>query len=583
MKKYILLILIIQFCFFTKAQETLYGIEQIAGSETLVKDWFSDKGASGDYTFSVLLPVGGCPRCEGSIPLFFIDTKKYYPENHTIIIALCHNPKTAQEKLSAKNYGTNNIVCIDYDDPLMKSLHFKTGSVGVPYIVIVNNKTGDFINASPLLGISYDLDFFNSLTENLNIVKVNKTSRKTTANRFSGKILPAKIKLKALDTKPYNINCPDLPTISNLAFSKDISKTAWLEYETSTILLAEKKADRFVFTDTIKISEPEYYMFKAHNVPDSIVLALKYLNALQVMYLDIAFLNNDEDLLISASLPCLYWEDSIAEKLSYTNEACFIQYNLKNKSKTIIPLQLDSLLITSHTRFFIDEENQRVFMRVLKGWPVQGTTDCPKSADTDPFDDEFYDFSPMLSVLQMPQFVFSQYLGNLPQWHKQEHTGYFFFSPKICCDRKHIVVADTYTGEITTFEKNSLKQVSTFNITDKLLRKGLLVRNDTTINYNSTKSKLQNIIDKKELLPCRILDIAYAQNTYYILLTDEDNVILYVCFPETDKILSTDYIESSLTSDKNNMKLFYDNGQLKISAIDNHSGKVKINIMTLTQ
>lgn len=582
MKKLFLFIALTQACFLINAQETLYGIEQIAGTESLVKDRLTETGATGDYTFSVLLPVGGCPRCEGSIPLFFNDTKKYFPEVYNLIIALSDNPQTAENNISTKNYGTNNIICVDNDDPLMQSFNFKTGSAGVPYIVIINNNTGDFINASPLLGISYDLDFFQSLTENLETVKVDKISVKTNTNKFHSSISPSIIKLKSLENKSYNINCSTLPTVSNITLSKDLSKLALLEFETSSVLLSEKRTDQYVFTDTIKTTESEYYLFKAPDVPDSLVQALRFLNVMQIIYLDIAFSDNAEELLISASLPKLYWEDIVTEKLVYTNEACLIRYNLKEKSKTINPMQLDSLYITSHSHFYIDEEKQRIFMGILKGWPTQGTTAEPTSTDTDPFIDSFYDFSPMMSVLTYPQCTFSQYLGELPSWHKKEHSGYFYFSPKVCFDKNHYVVADTHTGEITTFDRNSLKQISTFNINDLLLKKGLLVKNDTITYSLQPNSKLQRIIDKKELLSSRILDVAYNKNTYYVLLTDEKNVILYICFPEINKLMSTDYIAPSFIGDINKMKLLYQNGEIKVISIVDNSGKVSLNTMTFT-
>lgn len=580
MKKLILLIALTGVCFLIIAQETLYGIEQIEGTEGIVRDRLSEVGASGHYTFAVLLPVGGCPRCEGSIPLFFNDTKKHFPDVYNLIIALSDNPQDAEKNLTTKNYSTNNIVCIDNDDPLMESFHFKTGGAGVPYIVIINNNTGDFINASPLLGISYNLEFFLSLTDNLETVKVDKISIKKDANNFQSSISPSKVTLKSLEDNSYNINCSKLPTISNISFSKDLSKIALLEFETSSVILAHKKNNQFVLTDTIKTTELEYRLFKAPDVPDSLMQALIYLNAIHVIYLDIAFSDNAEELLISVSLPKLYWEDILTEKLVYTNEACLIRYNLKEKTKTISPMRLDSLHITSHSHFYIDEEKQRVFMGVLKGWPTQGTTAEPSSADTDPFIDSFYDFSPMMSVLSYPQCTFSQYLGDLPTWHKKEHTGYFYFSPKVCFDKNHYVIADLHTGEFTTFDRNNLKQISTFNINDMLLKKGLLMKNDAITDSLQTNSKLQRIIDKKVLLPIRILDIAYNKNTYYVLLTDENNVILYICVPEINKIMSTDYIVSSLTGDMNKMKLLCNNGEIKVVSIVDNAGKVSLNTMT---
>lgn len=578
MKKLILFIILILSLFCAQAQETLYGIEQVKGTETIVKDRLAEIGASGDYTFLVLLPVGGCPRCEGSIPLFFNDTQKYFPEVYTLLFAISDTPISTAEELSTKNYGTNNLVCTNDDDPLMQSFHFKTGVIGVPYIVIINNNTGDFISASSLLGITYDLNFFKSLTDDLNVVKVEKISL-TTSNNISDKISPSKVKLNILDNKNYNINCSELSKISNISFSKDLSKLALLEYETSSILLAEKKADQYVFTDTIRPDDLEYYIFKAKNVPDTLALALRFMNVLQIIYLDIYFTNNAEDLMISASLPNLYWEDSIAEQLVYSNQACLIKYNLKEESKTITPMQLDSEYITSHSHFFVDEEKQRIFMGVLKGWPTQGTTAEPNSADNDPFLDSFYDFSPMMSILSTPECAFTQFLGNLPNWHKKEHTGYFYFSPKVCFDKKNVVVADTYAGEITTFDRNTLKQLSSFNITDVLLQKGLLVTDANAGNNTPSKSKLQSILDKKNLLPCRILDIAYNKDTYYILLTDEKNVILYIYLPKTNMLFSSESIESYL-SNTDNIKIFYDKGEIKVISLDDR--KASLNIMTFT-
>lgn len=580
MKKLFLFIALTQACFLINAQETLYGIEQIAGTESLVKDRLAEIGATGDYTFSVLMPVGGCPRCEGSIPLFFKDTKKHFPKAYITLIALSDDPIAAYEELSTKNYGTQNLVCTNYDDPLMESFHFKTGTIGVPYIVIINNHTGDFISASPLLGITYNDDFFKSLTDDLDTIKVDKISKKI-SNGISDKILPAKAKLQILDQSSHNINCSKLPKISNIAFSKDFSKLACLEYETSAVLLAERKANRYVFTDTIHTNNLEYYLFKAPDVPDSLAQALIYMNIMQIIYLDIAFSNDAEELYISASLPHLYWENIETEDLVYTNQACFIRYNLKEKSKAIVPMKLDSLYITSHSHFYIDEEKQRVFMGVLKGWPTQGTTAEPNSPENDPFLDSFYDFCPMLSVLTSPQYEFSQFLGELPDWHKKEHTGYFYFSPKMCHDKNHVVVADTYAGDIKTYDRNSLKQLSSFNINDVLTEKGLLVQ-DVVTNNIPAKNKLQEILDKKDLLPTRILDIAYNQGVYYILLTDEKNIVLYVYIHGANILLSTDNIASNLPNDKENIKLFFENGEIKVISVDEKSGKVSLNTMTFT-
>lgn len=582
MKKTLLFLIYMLSMFSLKAQDLLYGIEQVKGTESVVKNRLSEMGALGEYTFSVLLPVGGCPRCEGSIPVFFRDTKKHFPETYTLIIALSDKPEITKSNLSKKDYGTENIYNISYDDPLLESFHFNTDIAGVPYFVIINNKTGDFVNASPLLGIKYDYDFFCNFTKDLEKIKVKKITAKKTGSKDKH-IFPTNIQLRSIDDQRLIINNTNtaVSKISRLAFSEDLSKIVLLEYENPNILIAEKQSENYSVVDTIQPITAEFRLFKANNIPEDLFQALMSLNVLQVMYLDVAFSSNMEDLMISVSLPELYWEDSIAEKISYMNKACLLHYNYKTKSRAYIPMQLDSLWITSHSKMFLDEEKQRMFLSIAKGWPAQGTTAEPTSSESDPFNDEFYEFSPMLSVMKLPEATFINHIGKLSDWHKNEQTGYFFYSPKVCFDKDIMAVADINVGDISVFDRNTLKQKTHFNLFDLLANKQLLEKKNTSVRHDSSKSKLQNIIDKKEKLSCRVLDMALSNGFYYFLITDETNVVLYLYNPDTQFIISTNYLETEIAKCKNNnMRIFSDDtGNVGIIAIDDSAENININLI----
>lgn len=500
MKKQLLALLFLTFgaASLSFSQELLYQIRQQPASEQQIKDFLLDNKCSANYTFAVILPIGGCPRCEGAIPLFFNNAKSSFPDENRLLIAVSAKTKAAQTSLSKKEYGADTTILLKTSDPFLDNFSFETENIGVPYLAIFNNKTGELIQATATLGLHYDETFFLSFTKDL--VKARTT---------------------------YDIIGSDtiISTVLKYAYTPELDKLAIVDQNTSSITLCEMDEKTYIIRETIMPSPFEYKMFQAPDVPDDLALALKLMNVLNVLYLDVVFANNDK-IIATASLPELYWENIETEDLAYKNKACLLHYDIASKAKAIIPLQISDTTYADHTEFFYDEKHQSLFFPFLKGWPVVGTTMEPEQTKDDPEEEPFYQNCPMVAEFHEENGRFLRYHGTLPPAHQKIKTGYLFASPKVHFTETEMILADCYSGMLFFFDTETKKLNREIPLFEGL---------SNYINVNEIKqspkeekiSRLQQIIAKKSHFPFRIVDICFDGQNLYGIIANEDKT--YLC------------------------------------------------------
>ncbi len=491
-----ILLLILWPMIFSFSQELLYQIHQQPATEQQVKSFLHENSCHAEYSFAVILPVGGCPRCEGAIPLFFNHAKKKHSDSNRILIAVSDKTKAAQIALSKKQYGADTTVFMTTNSPFLQHFTFETGYIGVPYLMVFDNEAGLLINATSTLGLQYSEFFYNKFTQDLRPAQ--------TCHEIIGS-----------DTV--------ISKVSNYTVSEDFTKLALIDHITSDIIFCELQGDHYAISEIIRPSSLEYSLFKSPDVPDEFTTLLQQMNVLNVFYLDLAFDLKRNRIIATASLPELYWENIETEDLAYKNKACILIYDLEAKEKTIIPLQITSETMADHTEMYFDYENETLFIPIKKGWPVIGTTDEPSIPEEDPETEGFYLHCPMLAEFTLDNGLFVQHIGTIPYKHKLLKSGYFYFNPKVQFDQEEMVLADCYTGELFFLDRKTKALHRQANLLNQLPDSLYQEKEKHHLSLPNTSNRLQALFDKITNFPFRLVDFCIHDNALHGIITDETN------------------------------------------------------------
>lgn len=578
MKKLILVIIVLLSSYFVFSQNNLYDIKQVKDSESKIVDFIENLELNNNYTFAVLLPLGSCPRCEGVIPLFYKQAKELFPDEDKMLLVIDDNHNAAIDFLSKHNYGTDKISIIPSNADILKTMCFTTDNIGVPYLMLINNKTGVIVNAVSSLGLTFDDDFFNDFVSDFDKKRIPICNEIINNKKNIVSVsLPFKTIVKEFDIECYNVTNVDsvVTSVYKYAVSDHSDKIAVIDYLTQNILLLDFNDGNYNVCSVIKPSEEEMRMFKDENVSEEMYQILKAMNIPNIFYLDIDFIENNEYLLYSASLPKIYWEDIVNEQLAYSNQACFIKRKVSDvKEVYYSTINTNSISDFSHSNFYFDDTYKYVYFPVVKGWPVKGTTSSPENEAEDPSKDSFYNDS--YSVLKYGlDGNFIETISELPQWHKDNKTGYFFFKPIVKFDKNYTYITDSFTSTISILDNDSKISVKEINLAE-LLNINI---SDNNFVYEDSLNQLQLIQSKQVLLPINVIDmIPYNAELHFVILYNDTRY--YLSLDKNNNIINAFVIPNEIQGYKiDNIKLYANN---KVSLISLNCNNDKLEIVKLS-
>lgn len=538
MKKIILLSLLILISLQHNAQnDLLHFMAQKKNSQSTIMEWFNKYSIKSDYVYAVLLPLGGCPRCEGAIIHFFNHIKSLDSVNQSLLIAIYPNTFAAANYLKNKNYGTDNVIIIDPKDDFLDCFTFSSITVQVPYLTKFNRNSGTLLKAVSLLGLNYSIEvakeFYQTVDtiqlsdyyfKNINIhaqndVRVqNHFITKTDINKI------AKYGIRAIVVFPIKEVEIDetevvISQVMNLSISNDLNILSVDDHLTASTFLFHLIDSVYHFYSQYPLQHNLSRKFISDDIPDQLVEFLEKTNLLHTMYLKSEIY--EDEIFFSASLPNLFWEDKEKEKLGYMNQAVILSESLSvgNDLKDLSYTVFDSLIVReasgfSHANFFIIGDS--IFLPVKKGWPVSGTSSAPTTNLDNPFDDAFYSNAAAFNVFSRDG-NFEGTFGQLPDLHRQFKLGYAFFEPIIKrTDSKRYFMADKHTCTIYELD----------NVNGTVKRSINLVNNFQYVNldnFDLSNPCLSHFRQISYYLDTQIIDfIVFGERLYAILLSGDE-------------------------------------------------------------
>ena len=581
-KKFLFVVILIVLSVIGYSQKKLYEIEQVLGKEKYISEFMYNAGMKKQYTFAVLLPLGGCPRCEGCIPLFFKQAKEAFPNENHLLMVLHQNEEAAFNFLRDKDYGASHIAVIDYDSKFLEALHFATTTVGVPFLLIIDNENGYITNATSTLGLNYSQQYFDEFSSNIQNSRIpvfeiptatdsSQIKEITSSNMFDKNNIELEIK----QNTAVNVDVIQIPGIDTLVSSimaffvkEDLSAIGMIDYLTKKVAIVTSENGNYRIKRVFSTKEDEFQMFKADNVPIELYEYLKQINLLNVFYLDLSIIG-DDDVYLTTSLPELYWENIETESLAYKNKACLMHIELEEnlENRTYIEIPENESAIFSHSNFFMDSR-KHCFFPAQKGWPVIGSSDRPENDEENPFVESFYDNCPDI-VEYESNGVFCRTIGILADWHKQNRTGYFYHKPIVRFTDNDIMVIDPYISNITIYDYETAQTKNTVN-----LNKTIEIQQDENyLEHLQSGSMLDVIKSKGQDLKWRIIDATKKGNNYYAIVRSSERTLILKMDDNLE--IADSVIELELgDSDATDMRLLPSDG-LSIVGYDNNPKGVR--------
>ncbi len=555
---------------------TLHQMNQYEGSDSALKAMITEYQLDKDYTFGVWLPIGNCPRCEGAIKPFYEQLSQSFPNQNLVLFFLYPKKQVAIDFIENSDYGFKNTIYLK-PNTVSHIFHFSSGNnAQVPYLFILDNASGKLIKSAATLGLAYNETFFNEFTDITNDaykiknmvalkeetlsckkpfvdikadIAVNKGNIKVTKSNFL-----SKYKLFYIDESKQRIS-----SIINYGLSQDGNNLIISDHLTDKIFLYSIEDSLFHFQQVVKISKELEHSFISDDIPQEVVNQLESMNVLHSMYLN-SFLDNDI-LYITASFPNLYWEDKPAEEIGYANNAVVITGTLSKNlhDLKVVELNTDTTRVKySHTKIFTSNLSDYYIFPLYKGWPVSGTEPAPPTEEDNPFISSFYDNTQALALFNKSG-KFHSMVGQLPLWHKQNLTGYFYYSPIVkFSNPEQIILCDALIGQFYSIDLKDNKSeliIDVFNVKS----------NSEELNLELYPTPLQYIKEQQKYLKNKVEDFLIAENKLYVVVSSGDNLSMLKYNLET-KSLEGDYT----------MCNGYEGFNISMPKLLNHNGEIKI-------
>lgn len=444
---------------FSSPPDDLHFILQKEGTQQNVVEYFSESNIAfrKDTVYIVLLPPMVCARCEGIINPFILELREQYPETEVALMVFYPKTKALNSYLRKRQFIADHVLACT-DDSFLDNFHFSTGDLQVGYILKMAVGSGKLITSKSTLGLTMDTDFIQWLLEVKTPQETYKASGISTDNKpenfpsldynqLKNNILYA-TSIKDLEEKPGH----PLSLIEFPSFSEDIKYFSFLDGLSNSIYIYSLEESGASFMNALFPGDEEDRMFIAGDIGDTLFLFLKQMNIINSMYFSNTFIG--DRVMITASLPRIFWEDKETEKIAYFNQPSYLLKDIKT-GKTILHVipetNSDTLLSFSHIESKCIEKGKYFFLPVSKGWPVSGTKSLQwDNVEVNPFRAEFYHNIPLFSVYdQKGRFI--RYFDYLDSVFIQNKTGYTFSNPLVKSFDGKLWVINPNSGELRCF------------------------------------------------------------------------------------------------------------------------------------
>lgn len=500
-------------------ENDLHTIRQIKGGENAFKELLisADIEMKSDTFYTILLPPMVCSRCEGTIQPFIHELKDQDPAAEVIIIAYYPRKEALRMYLENRNYKADHILA-STDDSFLKSFRFSSGTIQAPYILKMTG-SGEMLFGKSTLGMDMDEHFVGWIIACSNVLPKVPADKK----EIKQDSIVADIYIQSLDKITLKPDREILITensehpISKClypALSNDLSHYAFMDELTFNIEIYKLSGNIAYFYTTIKPKPSVERMFIHEDINDSLYFILKKMNIVNTMFFGSSFLG--DTLIVSASLPNIFFQDEMQEELAYYNTVSYLYYDINSGElmKNITPqLSEYAELTRDHTNTEILNNGRYFFIPVSKGWPVSGHEMLDQAEIEDnPFRDGFYDNCPLYSVYD-DKGNFINYIGRLDPYFEKKCLGYSYANPMAAYNDGVYWIADAYSGLMEAY--NDLYSP------EKIAQVRIFKQNETKKIPDETNA-LDYIISFSDEMKTRLIDFKVIHGKIICIVRQDD-------------------------------------------------------------
>ncbi|MBW6492582.1 MAG: hypothetical protein K0B15_15460 [Lentimicrobium sp.] len=562
MNKLILISFFLFASFYVLSQEDkendLHWMKQKVGSELNVIDFFQKSNLSTEninYLYAIVFNPMSCPRCEGAINPFIRELRKV--DSTSIVCLIIENSKTNAVKsyLTKRKFEAPYII-IDTEEKFTKNFEFSTKEIQVPFITKFDLEKGVLIISKSTLGINLNADFVERIHSQTNPqMQVTESSNSYDYNNLSSSTMNL---LKPLSKCLLNENTQHpISHISYPNLSKSGKIFCFKDELTQAIFAYEIKDTIATLINVLEPTEDEKKLFISPEIGDTLYTMLNKMNILNCMYFNCSLLS-DDSVIISASLPKVFWEDKLNEHLAYYNEIVYLIKDLNNNTIRYFTLDTAFSDITlSHTSTSFDLYNNSLYIPISRGWPY-GDKELldPNDTISNPFNSKFYNSSPLMAKFDF-QGNFISFIGKLDSTFALNKVGYTYINLTVKSFDSTIFYTTGYSGDLYWFLNNqnytnSIKLFTPLKYTPnssydkqplKYLQECQNIYNKNIIDFICHEKYIYTVVKQHELYKIFVTDglsiikefdlpnlINKDKFVTYILKINDETVICYGVF-----------------------------------------------------
>jgi hypothetical protein len=521
----------------------LHQIRQVDGTNKNILDFFSQTGIMfySDTAYCIIIPPMMCSRCEGVINPFIFELEKIDPD--AMVIVFAYYPKTAalRHYLEQRQFRADHTIASS-DPGFLENFHFSTDEIQVPYITKLNISTGDLLVGKSTLGLEMNTEFVHRLRAFKGpITKYNIENSYDSDYQASAPVIDLKNSVLPI-SQPYSemlLGEEEGYPISRVlfpSFNDELSYFSFMDELSYTIYLYHISDGCLSFVQGIAPGKDEERLFIDPAINDTLLLLLKKMNIINSMYFSSTFIG--DSIVVTSSLPFIFFEDSTKEKLAYYNKSTFL-YRIIGKDsikRYVTPEPLpDSNLTLEHLKTQYIQSGKYIIIPVSKGWPVSGTEMLEEvAAEDNPFLETFYNQAPVVAIYDN-QGNFISYFGQLPEYYEDMCLGFSFSRPMVRDHEGIFWYADKYLGKIYGYKGLDQQKhnfiVNVFEIPEY------------QSDIDPSTQPLDYIRDHKKVFSQSILDFQVLKDTVYVV-TGHDDFYFYKKYHTGGKLISQSLLPS---------------------------------------
>ncbi len=542
----------------------LHQMRQLEGTNENIIEFFEKTELifTNDTVYFIFVPPMRCSRCEGVINPFITEIKNINPDAKVVLLAFYPKTGALEYYLKKRKFRADYVIALT-DLTFLDNFYFSAGHLQVPYITKFNISSGDLIIGKSTLGLSMNSEFAHWINNcYVDIVKY-KPQKQNQQSEYQA-VPEIHIDEKGLQVmKPvreivlgeeegYPISKAYYPS-----FDDQIEHFSFMDELTCSIYLYKCSEIGAVFLRALEPTTEEENLFRGPDIDDTMFMVLKQMNIINTMFFSNTFIG--DSLVISASLPDIFWENKAMEHIAYYNKITYLyrDVNTGDLIRYVTPENIaDSLFTIDHQSTFIINDGKLICIPVSKGWPISGTEMLNKEDSlNNPFIESFYDFTPILAVYDR-NGKFLSYIGKLDDVFKSKKVGYSFSKPMIRYKKGIYWYTDTYNGVI--YGQKSLKsrkpayRIKVFDLPEY----------ESPINQK--KNPLEYIKDYRNLFNQAIIDFQIKDNKILTVIKIND-FYFYKVFNFKGKLISEKILPT-----------VYDNMDISTYIIKTYEERIKI-------